>query len=162
MRRGLILGCALVVLGSCTGNLVFTESQSIPKGEWSKDNAIRFTMDNRDTLQKHDVYIVIRNDNTFPYSNLFLIAEISNPDGTQTRDTLEYNMADAQGNWLGSGANSSIENVLGFKRDIVFAQNGVYTFTLSHAMRENGKVEGIASLPGIFDVGIQIEKKLEQ
>ncbi|MFM1878845.1 MAG: hypothetical protein RLZZ241_1711 [Bacteroidota bacterium] len=162
MRKVLFIVGTFVALSACTGNLVFSESAVIPKGLWDKENTIRFTMQNQDTIQKHNVYFVIRNDNTFPYSNLFLIAEIKSPDGTQSRDTLEYNMADPQGNWLGSGANSSIENILGYKRDIVFAQNGVYTFTLSHAMRENGKVQGIASLPGIFDVGIQIEKNLEQ
>ena len=89
---------------------------------------------------------------------MFLIAEMSRPDGTSERDTLEYAMADAEGNWLGSGYGSVRENKLWYREDIVFPDSGVYTITVSHAMRKNGSVQGIEELPGVLDVGLQIEK----
>jgi gliding motility-associated lipoprotein GldH len=104
------------------------------------------------------MYITLRNDEQYPYSNLFLIAEMTGPDGASERDTLEYEMADASGNWMGTGYGSVKENKLWYRENIVFPDSGVYTVTVSHAMRKNGSVEGILELPGVLDVGLQIEK----
>jgi gliding motility-associated lipoprotein GldH len=84
------------------------------------------------------------------------------PDGFKMVDTLEYRMADSDGRWLGLGSINTFENKLGYRKDILFPVKGVYTLTISHAMRENGKVNGIESLPGILDIGIQVEKNLEK
>ena len=152
---------AVLILVSCSGNVTFSESVVIPKGLWDKDQKIEFTLKNQDTINKHALYVVLRNDNTYSFSNLYLIVGMQSPDGLEFRDTLEYEMADARGRWLGSGSTNTIENLLGYKQNVLFSENGVYTFTISHAMRKNGSVEGIQALPGVLDVGIQIEKNDE-
>ena len=55
-----------------------------------------------------------------------------------------------------------LQDKLWYKENIVFDQNGVYTIELSHAMRQNGKVEGIDNLMGITDVGIEVERRIEK
>ena len=154
--------CALLVLGSCTDSLVYSEYKATTNGRWNKDDIKKFEVSEMDSVANHDVFIVIRNDNTFPFSNLFLIAELNTPDNQIIRDTLEYEMADPEGNWLGKGYGSIRENKLWYKENIVFDQNGVYTIELSHAMRQNGKVEGIDNLMGITDVGIEVERRIEK
>ena len=154
--------CALLVLGSCTDSLVYSEYKATTNGRWNKDDIKKFEVSEMDSVATHDVFIVIRNDNTFPFSNLFLIAELNTPDNQIIRDTLEYEMADPEGNWLGKGYGSIRENKLWYKENIVFDQNGVYTIELSHAMRQNGKVEGIDNLLGITDVGIEVERRIEK
>jgi gliding motility-associated lipoprotein GldH len=119
---------------------------------------MEFEVSDLDTIGDYTMYIMLRNDDTFPYSNLFLIAEMTDPQGQSQRDTLEYEMADAEGRWLGSGRGSVMENKLGYKKDVVFPVKGVYTVRISQAMRKNGSVRGVESLPGILDVGLQIEK----
>lgn len=164
MRNNLLILMAgsFLAFVSCSGNVVYSESEVIPKGKWDKNQILQFSLKNDDTVSKHNLYVVMRNDNTYPYSNLFLIVGMQNPDGLEVRDTLEYVMADAQGQWLGSGSTNTIENILGYKQDVVFSENGVYTFTIKHAMRENGSVEGIELLPGVLDVGMHIEKNSEK
>jgi gliding motility-associated lipoprotein GldH len=157
-----LFGCSFLVFVSCSGNVIYSESEVIPKGQWDRNQVLQFTLKNADTVSKHNLHVVMRNDNTYPYSNLFLIVGMQMPSGLEVRDTLEYVMADAQGKWLGSGATNTIENILGYKQNVVFSENGVYTFTISHAMRENGNVKGIDSLPGVLDVGIHIEKNAEK
>ncbi len=147
-----------IVLSSCNDGIVKSEFKATQGGAWQKDHIIEFSFSELDTMDKHDLFINVRNDNTFPYNNLFLIAELSAPDGETVRDTLEYDMALPDGTWLGKGYGSLKENKLWYKEDIVFASSGVYTLRLSHAMRKNGNVEGVEQLQGITDVGFEIVK----
>jgi len=158
MPRILLIGFSLLLGLSCTEQLAFFEYQSTKNGKWGKDQPMEFRFSDLDSTQTYNMYITLRNDEQYPYSNLFLIAEMTGPDGNSNRDTLEYEMADASGNWMGSGYGSVKENKLWYRENIVFPDSGVYTVTVSHAMRKNGSVEGIQELPGVLDVGLQIEK----
>ena len=158
MPRILLIAIALLLGLSCTEQLAYFEYQPTDNGKWGKDQPMEFQFSDLDSTQTYNMYITLRNDEDYPYSNLFLIAEMTRPDGASERDTLEYEMADAQGKWLGTGYGSVKENKLWYKENIVFPVTGVYTVTVSHAMRRNGSVEGIEMLPGVLDVGLQIEK----
>lgn len=151
----------LMGMVSCDENFVVSEYKATDQGAWDKSNIIEFTFADIDTVQSHNMFINVRNDGTFPYSNLFLIAELNFPSGETVKDTLEYEMALPDGRWLGTGQGSIKENKLWYKEGIVFPSFGVYTLRLSHAMRKNGSVEGIAVLPGITDVGFEIVKSNE-
>lgn len=155
MRRSLLF---LFFVAACTEGVLYSSYQPIDNGGWDKDEVKEFSFSPGDSIQKHNMYIHIRNDDTFPYSNLFLIADMTFPGGDQLRDTLEYTMADPSGKWLGEGMGSIKENKLWYKENIVFPVNGVYTIRITHAMRQNGEVDGIDKLPGITDVGIEIEQ----
>ncbi|MFS4455256.1 gliding motility lipoprotein GldH [Maribacter sp. 2304DJ31-5] len=143
---------------SCNTNIVKSEYRSLKGGVWNKDDVLEFNFSQIDTLQKHHVFINLRNDANFPYSNLFIIASLTSPKGEVVRDTLEYTMALPDGTWLGKGNGSVKENKLWYKENIVFSSFGVYTIELSHAMRKNGNVHGVVGLEGITDVGIEITK----
>jgi gliding motility-associated lipoprotein GldH len=158
MPRLLILGIILLLGISCTDQLAYFNYQSTDNGNWAKDHVMEFSFSDLDSTQAYNMYITLRNDEQYPYSNLFLIAEMTGPDGTSERDTLEFEMADTSGKWMGTGYGSVKENKLWYRENIVFPDSGVYTVTVSHAMRKNGSVEGIEQLPGVLDVGLQIEK----
>ena len=161
MRKGFLLLISLWILMACEDSLVYSKYQPTRSGSWNKDDVKVFEISEMDSIASHDIFIMIRNDNTFPYSNLFLIAELNTPDLQIIRDTLEYEMAQPDGRWLGKGYGSILENKLWYKEDVVFKDPGVYTIHLSHAMRENGQVEGLSNLNGITDVGIEIERREE-
>ncbi|SIQ06054.1 gliding motility lipoprotein GldH [Maribacter ulvicola] len=149
---------ALVLFASCNSNIIKTEYQTLKDGVWNKDNILEFSLSGMDTIAEHNIFINVRNDNTFPYSNLFLIASLTTPNGEVTKDTLEYAMSLPDGTWLGKGRGSIKENKLWYKENIVFSSSGVYTIEVSQAMRKNGNVSGIIGLEGITDVGIEITK----
>ena len=158
MRKLLLSIIILVFAFSCSESLQFSEYKAIPGGNWSKDSPVEFSFADVDTLNNHNIYILLRNDENYPYSNLFLIAELGFPNGETVRDTLEFEMANPGGEWLGKGYGSIKENKLWYKENIVFPVNGVYTLQISHAMRKNGSVDGISNLQGITDIGYEIEK----
>ena len=147
----------IFILMSCNGNIVKSEYKSTISGDWSKDNAIAFTFSEIDTTRAHNIFINIRNDESYMYSNLFLITEFSFPNGKTVKDTLEYKMALPDGQWLGKGYGTIKESKLWYKENIVFPSSGIYTLQINHAMRKNGNVDGIFRLEGITDVGYQIE-----
>ncbi|SDD70865.1 protein involved in gliding motility GldH [Pricia antarctica] len=161
MRSALLILTISAVLFSCNTELVKSEFRATNGGAWNKDNTIEFNFSEIDTVQRHNMFINIRNDATFPYSNLFLIAELEFPTGETVKDTLQYEMALPDGTWLGKGFGSIKENKLWYKENIVFPTSGVYTIRISQAMRKNGSVNGVANLEGITDVGFEIDKSSE-
>ena len=80
------------------------------------------------------------------------------PDGQIIIDTLEYNMTDVTGKFLGKGITDVKENKLFYKENITFPRKGNYTLKIRQAMRKNGNVDGIEELEGISHVGFRIEK----
>ncbi len=143
---------------SCETNMVFSEYRNLSNGAWQMKDTVAFKFSTVDTISVHDVFINVRNDNQYQFSNLFLITELGFPSGETVVDTLEYEMALPDGSWLGKGVGSIKENKLWLRENIVFPDSGVYNFKISHAMRENGQVQGVNELEGITDIGIQIEK----
>ncbi|NNG09296.1 MAG: gliding motility lipoprotein GldH [Arenibacter sp.] len=158
MLRSVIAFFIVILSVSCDRHLVKSDYNSTDNGSWNKDSIMEFSFSELDSLQEYNMFINVRNDATYPFSNLFLIAELSFPNGDRVRDTLEYEMSKPDGQWLGTGYGSLKENKLWYKENVVFPLSGVYTLKLSHAMRKNGQVEGIVDLEGITDVGYQIEK----
>lgn len=130
-------------------------------GKWNLDETVHFQFSELDSIEPYNMFINIRNDNTFPFSNLFLIAELEYPNGETIKDTLEYKMSEPSGEWLGQGMGSIKENKLWFHEKIVFPDSGVYKVSIAHAMRKNGDVQGVHLLDGITDVGLEIEKTKE-
>lgn len=162
MRNNFLFAMVMAIgLVSCNSDLVFSEYRAMKDGKWEINNVAHFEFSGMDSTQTHNMFINIRNDDNFAFSNLFLIAELEYPDGNTVKDTLEYQMATPNGEWLGKGLGSMKENKLWFQEKIVFPDSGVYKVNISHAMRHNGNVEGIHVLDGITDVGLEIEKSTQ-
>ncbi len=141
---------------SCDSNRVFDEYKSVPN-KWHKDEVISFDVNTPDCINSYNLFVNIRNTNSFKYSNLFLIVEMEFPHGKTIKDTLEYRMADPTGKLLGTGLTDIKENKLWYKEQVVFKETGAYKVNIQHAMRENGKVNGVIELEGITDIGFRIE-----
>jgi len=159
--RTVLFFSVFVLLSSCETQTVYSDYQQLDNGIWQVDDTIYFSFSEVDTLEKYNMYLNVRNDNDFAYSNLFLITELDYPTGETVSDTLEYEMALPDGTWLGKGLGSIKESKLWFRENIVFPDSGVYKLKISHAMRQNGNVEGISKLNGITDIGVEITKSIK-
>ncbi|ADV48825.1 protein involved in gliding motility GldH [Cellulophaga algicola DSM 14237] len=158
MAKYLFCFLSIVLFVSCDSSIVKSEYKTTPDGSWDKDNILEFQIAALDSTQQYDIFINLRNDEKYAFSNIFLIAELQYPDGASVKDTLEYEMTLPDGNWLGKGSGSIKESKLWYKENITLPLEGVYNLKISHAMRKSGRVEGIIDLEGITDVGYQIEK----
>ena len=160
INRNKIVTISLIILClvSCDSKRVYDSYVSVSNQSWVKEKAISFSFDIKDTIKQRDLFINIRNNNSYAFSNLFLITELNFPNGKKIVDTLEYEMTDVSGRFLGSGLTEIKENKLFYKENVVFPNSGNYTISISQAMRKNGETEGIKSLEGITEVGFRIEK----
>lgn len=152
--------CTAVFFLGCDEHRVFDDYQPVRKG-WHKDSVLVFKVERPDSLKAYDLFINIRNNNEYDYNNLFLIAEMRFPHGKVVTDTLEYEMASPDGEWLGKGFGDIKESRLWYKEAVRFDEPGKYTFRIRQAMRKNGQVEGVQNLTGITHVGFRIEDHSE-
>ncbi len=157
-RSSILLLSILLLIVSCDSNVVDTQSHEFSNQSWGLSDVQEFTMRPPDTLNKYDLFINMRNNQDYGYSNLWLITQIKFPLGKVLTDTLEYPMADPQGNFLGTSRGSGVvENKLWLKKGVRFAEPGDYILELRHSMRKNGQPDGVALLEGILDIGYSIE-----
>ena len=155
-----ILGLLLIFV-SCDSEMVMGEMRDLP-GYWDKNDELTFQFPQLDSLKKYDLFLHLRNTNSYPYNNIFLIASIEFPHGKTIVDTLEYRMANADGTWLGTGIGTVKESKLSYKENVSFFEEGTYRLTLSQAVRNNGAVHGVTQLEGITEVGFSIQEANQQ
>jgi gliding motility-associated lipoprotein GldH len=106
-----------------------------------------------------DIFIWLRNNAEYEFSNIFLIASLKVNNEIMIQDTLEYAMTSPDGRWLGKGFTELKENKLWWKEGLVIPQQGKVQIEIAQAMRNNGKAEGVSKLGGIVSVGISIVDK---
>lgn len=155
-RRFVLVVFTVISIVSCDDKQVFDQYKTVSEA-WEMDEKVDFSLPELDTIRPYNLFINVRNNNLYKYSNLFLISEMKFPNGKVITDTLEYDMAAPNGEWLGTGFTDLKENKLWYKENVIFVEEGTYTITLQHAMRKNGEVNGIYSLEGITDIGFRIE-----
>lgn len=151
----LILTFAILFI-SCDKKRVFDEYKPVGKS-WDKDSIVTFNLPEIDSTQQYNLFVNIRDNSKYPYNNLFLIVSLVAPNGFTQVDTLEYLMADPEGNLLGEGFTDVKTSKLVYKERIKF-KPGKNVLHIRQAVRETGKVHGIEKLEGITDVGFRIEK----
>ncbi|MEO8147313.1 MAG: gliding motility lipoprotein GldH [Bacteroidia bacterium] len=138
-------------LTCCDKERVFEQNQKINDRSWSENNPLVFNVDIKDTASYYNMYINIRNADTYRFSNLYIFMTTKLPMNQIEKDTLQLVLANDEGKWLGSGLGDIFESRILFKEKIKFINSGNYQFTMQQAMRLN-------PLPGILDVGIRVEK----
>lgn len=148
----------ILTISSCTKKMVFDQYKNVENEEWHKDSIINFKVNSIDTLSKNNIYVTLRNNKNYEFSNLFLIVGIKFPNNYHIIDTLEYEMTTPEGNFLGTGMTDIKENKLEYKTHVAFPIKGDYDIHIQHAMRKTRNIDGLIYLNGITDVGLQIEK----
>lgn len=156
VRNSIALGLVLLLV-SCDKKRVFDEYKAI-NGSWKKDSIVSFSFDQKDTVSKYNLFINVRNNNSYPYNNMFLIVQLQQPGTKLTKvDTLEYQMANPDGSLLGDGFTDIKESKLWYKENVKFPKAGKYTVSIQQAVRKSGEVPGVEELDGVTDVGFRIE-----
>ena len=105
----------LFLLVSCNGKIAFTKYKSLSNASWEANKNISFEFDIKDTILPKNLFINIRNNKAYSYSNLYVITELNFPKGNKIIDTLQYQMADKTGDFLGKGFTDIKENKLFYK-----------------------------------------------
>lgn len=156
-----ILFVGVLLFASCDKTRVYDEYESI-NSEWHRDSIVKFNFEAPDTLNNYNLFINLRNNSDYDFSNIYLITELNFPNGKVISDTLQYEMAAPTGEWLGTGFGDVKESKLWYKENLKFTEPGEYSVNIQQAMRRRDSVQGIESLEGITEVGFRIEDIKQQ
>jgi gliding motility-associated lipoprotein GldH len=141
----------IFLLPSCNSNVVYTNSQAMPKETWKLMDIPVFKVTITDTVNSHNVMFTIRSGSSYPFRNVYLFVTTTSPAGIKITDTLQYNLADEKGKWYGRGFGDIHELNLPYKSNVFFPLKGTYEFRIQHGMR-------VENLKGVYDFGLRIEK----
>ena len=161
LRKTNFIGLLLLFLffTSCDKKQFYSEYKELD-GTWKKSDTLRFTFEQKDTINPYNLFLNVRNNNDYPFNNMYLIVSLKEPGKKPTIkiDTLEYQMADVDGTLLGEGFTDVKESKLWYLENYVFNRIGNYKVEVVQAVRATGEVNGVAELKGITELGLRIEK----
>jgi len=138
-------------IASCTHNEIFFQYHSFADAEWDRDEPAVFHVNIENNSQPYDVTIELRNNNAYPFSNIWLFVDYKTPNGNSRSDTIGAGLADVYGKWYGRGL--SLYNLsIPYKTSVLFPDTGTYIYSIRQGMKEN-------LLNGISDIGLKVSKK---
>ncbi len=143
-----------VVISACTNKKeMYFQFKSIEDAKWNQNTSFDFAVNITDTLSYYNVFLEIRNNESYPFRNLWLFVNLKTPEGNLRKDTVNCELADAYGKWHGNG--SSLYTLsLPFEQNVRFRIPGTYLYSIKQGMREN-------ELQGISDIGLRVAKQGE-
>jgi gliding motility-associated lipoprotein GldH len=140
-----------ILLFSCGRKDFFVDNVPVQDAVWPAGKFYRFEVPVNDTSGIYNIYVQIRNDGRYAYSNLWLFIRTNSPTGATLRDTVECRLADDQGRWIGRGSGGRFSLEIPLRYHIRFPVTGLYTFEIDQGMRDR-------ELKYITDLGLRIEK----
>ena len=148
-----------VLFFSCDEKQFFSEYKELD-GTWKKADTLRFTFEQNDTVNPYHLFLNVRNNNDYPFNNMYLIVSMKEPGKKPTIkvDTLEYLMANPDGTLMGEGFSDVKESKLWYLENFTFSKVGTHEVEVVQAVRATGNVEGVPDLKGITELGLRIEK----
>ncbi len=151
-----ILLPGIFLLIACKGkNYEWVQIKTLKNNQWARSDSIRFTYTPQKNAKKN-FYIYLENTNAYPYSNIYIIAKME--EGKKILiDTLEYEMTDGRGKWLGRKVTESYENLLLYKWQYPVRDSVAYIISFEPATRNPVQIKGDDTLQGISSVGLIIE-----
>ncbi len=134
-------------------NVLLDQNLRMEKAEWNYMDNPSFSVDISDTNTTYSVFVNVRFEAEYNYSNLFFLFNVIMPDGTKKQERIECELFDKEGLPLGKGLGDLFFIRYRIPRISKLNQVGKYQFTLEQNMR-------IDHLKGIHDIGVRIEKNL--
>ena len=154
MRLTSIIVFFTLVICSCNSKSVFEDHKSFKNQSWSSDSSLVFKYLPIDTISKNNLIIKVRHTVEYEFSNLFLFVNSSK------NDTIEIDIANKEGMFLGSGTGDVREIEFVYKKNMVFDKKESFNIEIEQAMRY-GELANIKELNHILSLGLSIQKQNE-
>ena len=147
----LLTGLLLLAL-ACTPGNTYHKVADIPSFSWSRDHAIDFELRLKDTTAAYDLFVIIRHNSDYPFSNIWLELQTFFPDGDTATLRKQIMLADNDElRWKGDCMGDICVVKVPLLSSGHFSRKGDYRFRIAHIMRSN-------PLPGILNVGMDVRK----
>ncbi|MVZ65848.1 gliding motility lipoprotein GldH [Sphingobacterium sp. DK4209] len=141
-----------LLVSSCQDGYFFEKNIDIPNQSWEYKNKPAFEVQITDKNVKFDVYVNLRHNAYYPFSNIYLLLHEKGKGLKDTAYRHEIKLAELDGRWTGRSAGNLYEQSVLIKESYSFPDTGKYKFSIEQNMREN-------PLHGVNDVGLKLIKK---
>ncbi len=144
----LAMAALAMMLSGCVDGGAFGEFHNRGPEGWAYGDTALFTIARTDSLAPAELRVAVRNNNSYPYSNLWLEVTATLPDGkTALRDTVNLPLADPYGRWTGRGFGAGYQTEVAVNPQVVLP-NGTRV-SVRHIMR-------VDTVTGIEQVGVTL------
>lgn len=155
MKHNLIfLKCIVVILIclSCSQREAYYHYHEIKGARWSKYDTLIFNIDSTaivtNTAMNIDLEIV--NNSDYPYQNIWFHIEDDFSNSNQLEKyNVQYELANNEGKWSGSGFGSLFQLTLKCKKNVFFTEKRNYRLKMVQKMRDE-------PLIGIEKIGLRV------
>lgn len=91
-------------LGACTSRQAsYSDFKHISPSGWTHEEPYYFTPEYADSSKTYDIYIALRHEDDFLYSDVNFVVDFIHSNGEMERHNLDIVLSDRNGNWSGSG-----------------------------------------------------------
>ncbi|TBH75498.1 gliding motility lipoprotein GldH [Aquirufa antheringensis] len=150
---GIIALCTLMVTACGDPKIVLDETAKFEAVGWIQKQPIRFEVEVPDSTMSYAVYVVVRQNNAYPFYNLYFSPSVVDAKGK----TLQKGLAEAilydptTGKPKGAGFGDIYEKKFLVYPALSFPKQGKYQIQLEQAMR-------VDTLAGMVSIGLVLEK----
>lgn len=123
----------------------FSGFHNIPAEGWGYYRHLIFTHVPADSIVTGNVDLVVRHNNDYPFSNLYVEVTYDQPGRHTVCDTVSVELADIYGNWYGNGPGTS------FQRKVRLAEGLTVHDSLHIRLRHVMRIDPV---PDIEQIGI--------
>ena len=146
-----------VLILSCKDEDALYSSHVETKGAWLKNEPVKAILEINES--PIDIYLILKLNEDYPFSNIYLLSNISTPD-LKITDTISYKFDYSKNKSLLSRQ----MRIKTFKIPIYknMNLNEKTSVEISHAVRFIDSTRPVMKLEGILDVGILVNKSNEE
>jgi gliding motility-associated lipoprotein GldH len=153
LSLGFIFLFELLFFACSDSNVVIDDTSSFPESGWIQKQPIRFNVEVADSVSSYAAYVVVRQNNTYPFYNLYFSTSIVDAKGT----TIQKGLAEAilydpkTGKPKGAGFGDIYEKKFLVYPSLKFPKPGKYQIQVAQSMR-------VDTLAGMVSFGLIVEK----
>ena len=146
-----------VLILSCKDEDALYSSHVETKGAWLKNEPVKAILEINES--PIDIYLILKLNEDYPFSNIYLLSNISSPD-LKITDTISYKFDYSKNKSLLSRQT----RIKTFRIPIYknMNLNEITSVEISHAVRFIDSTRPVMKLEGILDVGILVNKSNEE
>ena len=153
-----LISSLILVITSCgDNNKIFLDYKDVD-GVWEKQNEVKFSF-NSDKESITDISLLLRNDSSYPFSNIYVITSIKNNDRV-VFDTINYSFKESDSKWYNFKSSRIINSKITIKEGFKILP-GKFEFGVRHAIRYLDSITPQTKLGGILDVGLMVENSIK-
>ncbi len=115
--------CYRPPMAGCHQDVLYVENQRFQRG-MEPGPFLKFDVPVTDTQNFYTIYLQVRNDGRYEYSNLWLFITTSSPTGAVMQDTVECVLAAPDGRWLGRGSGGRFSLEIPYRYQVRFSLRG--------------------------------------